>query len=166
MTVKLNSLIVPDTVIKNMESKIRESQQKMTETGFSLCRGINKNIIKIGYECEGDECGIRRFPFCRESMDEYLGFYHTHPTRTTMPSFPDLIEMYQDGLGCIGSVKEDKIKCYVRKSPNIDNIILQKIKHTQISVEKFQFGMPDFENIRKNSIKNLTDEHFNMVHVK
>lgn len=169
MSKKLNSFILPDDIIKKMNNKIRESQLKMVETGFSLCKEKDKDILKFGNECEGDRCRIKKpSQMCAEKKDEYQGLYHTHTIGTTRPSIADLYLMYEDGLGCIGSVKENRIKCFVRKSPDVDIDTIRKLESAYVFVKNLQYELPkeDFDKLHSAAIKHITNESFNVVDVK
>lgn len=115
MATLINSLILPDDIIKKMKAKIEETKIKKMETGFSLCKEIDKNSLKFGNECEGTECRIKRHLQRCKSEDIY-GLYHTHPLEKARPSMAE--------LGCIGSVKDNNIKCFIRKTPEMDQRIL------------------------------------------
>ena len=168
MSIKLNSLTITDELIKKMKSKIKESEINHTEIGFSLCKERNKNILKIGNECKGTRCSIERpLQICKEKKDEYQGFYHTHTLGTTKPSIADLYGMYIDGLGCIGSVKEDKIKCFVRKK-SVEFETIEKLEDAYYLFKRLRNELPkeEFDKMHDESIKHLTNENFNVVDVK
>lgn len=118
MVTMLNSFILPEDIVQKMKDKIAETRDKEIELGFSLCR-TKSNIIRTGDDCTGTECKLESLKECR--IGSYIGGYHTHPKGTTKPSITDLATAYNIGVECIGSVKEDDIKCIVR----IGNVILQ-----------------------------------------
>ena len=169
MSTQLNSFILPDEIVKKMKDKIRESRLKMREEGFSLCRSQNNNILKIGNECEGTKCKIERpSQTCKEKEDEYKGLFHTHPSGNINPSIDDLYGMYRDGLGCIGSPKGDKIKCFIRKDPKIDINILGRLQHAYDPLATVYHKLPkeDFDRLYDAVIGYLTNENFNATDVK
>lgn len=163
----LNSFIVPDDIVRKMKDKIRESQFKMVETGFSLCKEKDGNILKLGNECEGTKCRIERpIERCRGKEDEYKGLYHTHPSGDINPSIDDLYGMYKDGLGCIGS--PNKIRCFIRKDPKIDINTLVKLQRAYLPLATVYHQLPkeDFEKLYDAIIKYLTNENFKVVNME
>ena len=144
MTIKLNSFTLPNDVIRKMEDKLRESEKTGIEYGFNLCRKPGSDIIIDRTHCAGDECSIRLKRTCGRLDEILVGDYHIHPLMCANPSFQDMITTYETGLGCIGSVEDNEIKCFVRKGevpdptviPNIRNIIETYEK----PLEKMTFG--------------------------
>lgn len=118
MPKKLNSFILPDEVIKEMRIKLRESLLKEIELGFSLCRGQNSGILKVGEQCTGGECSVD-IPSTCKGNDIYVGAYHTHLHESSRPSSRDIPIIYDRGFACIGGFEryKEEIKCYTRTAP-------------------------------------------------
>ena len=163
MPTRLNSVILPDDIIKKMKDKLEETRIKKIETGFSLCKEIDKNVLKFGNECEGTECRITR-PFQRcKGTDWYEGLYHTHPIEEARPSTADLYGLYLDGLGCIGSAKNNNIKCFIRKTSEMDERILGvlEFEHYQMGLRAKEITDKEYED----RLKFLADKCFKKVDV-
>lgn len=162
MSRKLNSFILSDNIIKKMNDKIEETKIKNIEIGFSLCKEKTKDILKIGNECIGTQCVIQRPPQRCKEKDEYQGLFHTHPSGEISPSLGDIINIYEDGIGCIGSPRENKIKCVVRKGPKEENIL----REFHIARIRFEImGVGTVEEYEK-TIHELSNKYFNEIEVK
>ena len=127
MTKKLNSFILPNDVIEKMKDKIRESEHTGKEHGFILCKKYNSDVLIDRAHCAGNECSIKIKRICRHDED-LIGDYHTHPGMSANPSLRDMITQYDIGLGCIGSVEDNEIKCFVRKDKMPDKSVIPSIK--------------------------------------
>ncbi len=129
MSVKLNSFILPDNIIKKMEEQIEKTRNTKIEQGFNLCEH-NGNIIEKD-ECTGDTCEIRIKSECsNQDITPKVGDFHTHPRGGSKMSLADLKNACHHDLKCIGSI-DNSIICFVKKnvpypegcSIEIDNII-------------------------------------------
>ena len=98
MSKKLNSFILPDKVIKEMRIKLREGLLNEIELGFSICKGQNSNILKVGEQCTGGECSISTPSTC-EGNDIYVGAYHTHPNESSRKSASVICSLYSRQQG-------------------------------------------------------------------
>lgn len=165
MVTKLNSYVLPGDVITKMILKIEETKQKNIELGFGLCRMKYVNTLKPGNDCSGDKCSITQMPECPTGL--YVGGYHTHPEGTAEPSIADLKNAYVNDVECVGSVKENFIRCFVRignRKPQDEKDIISKFKE----IEK---PLPETLNTEQYKIwKNARDEiwtkHFRTVDVE
>lgn len=146
-----------------MRDKLEDTRINKVETGFSLCRRKDNNIIRFGNECEGTECRIRRPSQRCKGDDIYEGLYHTHPHEKARPSTADLHNIYKDGLGCIGSVIDNDIRCLIRKSPEMSIKVLGTLAFEHLWA-KFRAKETDEEFDIK--IKNLADKYFREVVIK
>lgn len=63
--------------------------------------------------CIGTNCDVSRKAECKRE-EICKGGYHTHPSDSE-PSMNDLVGGLARGIECIGGVKDNKIKCYVKK---------------------------------------------------
>ena len=132
MTIKLNSYSLPEDVVTKMRLKIEETRQKKIELGFGLCRMKYVNTLKSGYECIGNECSMLPIQECLTGT--YVGGYHTHPSGTAEPSIADLRNAYVHDVECVGSVKEDAIKCFIRagyRNPQDEKDIISTVKEVE-----------------------------------
>lgn len=132
MTIKLNSYSLPEDVVEKMRLKIEETRQKKIELGFGLCRMKYVNTLKPGSECSGDECSLLPIQECPTGT--YVGGYHTHPVGSVEPSIADLRNAYIHDVECVGSAKEDNIKCFVRtgyRNPQDEKAIISSLKEIE-----------------------------------
>lgn len=131
MVVKLNSYLLPNILIDKMKTKIEETKNKKIELGFDLCR-TKTNILIAGDECTGTECVIEHKPKCIAGL--HIGGYHTHPKGGSGPSIADLIGAYRNDVECVGSARDNDIKCYVRigrKKPEDEQRIVMASKEIE-----------------------------------
>jgi hypothetical protein len=145
MVTKLNSYVLPENVVEKMRAKIIETKEKNIELGFGLCRLKFINTLRTGNECTGDECSMEQVPECSTGL--YVGGYHTHPRGPANPSITDLRGAYVNDVECIGSVKENAIRCFVRIGPRVpmyEKDIVAAVKDIEeplvgaVSKEKYQ----------------------------
>lgn len=164
MVTKLNSYVLPENVVEKMRAKIIETKEKNIELGFGLCRLKFINTLKTGSECTGDKCSIEQVPECPTGL--YVGGYHTHPRGTANPSIADLRNAYVNDVECVGSVKEDAIRCFVRigpREPIYEKNIVTALKDIEqplaetISKEEYQ----KWENARNE----ILNKHFDTVDI-
>ena len=165
MVIKLNSYILPENIVDKMKTKIEETREKKIELGFGLCRMRNTNIIRPGKDCTGTECALTQIKECPSGL--YIGGYHTHPRTGTKPSIADLAVAYYDDVGCIGSVKENDIKCIVRTGPIIQQG-KQEINDALENIEELLPAVVSKEEFQKwdNTRDDLINKYFKVVEVK
>ncbi len=118
----LNSLVIPDDIIKEMEKTLKESRKRQIELGFALCKMLDNDILKIGEQCIGGEISVCLPERCKDKDDVYVGAYHTHFNESSRPSGQDIPIIYKRGLACIGGISENKLRmeeinCYLRNVP-------------------------------------------------
>lgn len=138
MSKQVNSFILPDSIIKDMKDKIKETKKLKSELGFALCtnkdnrqnindqqningqqnindqQNVNNQIIAKGEECIGTKCSIKTGQ-CKENQT-YLGNYHTHPRSHPTMSITDMVTGCSEQIECIGSVPFNSIRCFTRKT--------------------------------------------------
>lgn len=165
MTTKLNSYILPENVIEKMKVKIAETKEKNIELGFGLCRLKFVNTLTPGSECVGNDCSIVQWPTCPVGL--YVGGYHTHPTGGVQPSIADLRNAYINDIECVGSAKENAIRCFVRSGPR-ESIDEKKITAIFEEVEKPLPGVLSKEEYERwaNARNDILDKHFKTVDVE
>lgn len=165
MVTMLNSFIIPNDTVNNMKTKIEETKEKKIELGFGLCKIGRSNIIRPGGDCTGTECALTEPRKC--GIGYYIGGYHTHPRTGTKPSISDMAVAYDQGIECIGSVRENDIKCIVRKGITVPsaraeiNSALKNIEEVLppiVTKEELQ----RWENVREG----LINKYFNTIDVK
>lgn len=130
MSTKLNSFILPDSVIQKMKRNVEDSRIKDIEVGFNLC-AENGNLHDEN-PCVGIECAVDIPKGC--TRGKYVGLFHTHPHNSSEPSIQDIANAYQIGINCIGSTEEKNIKCYIRKDTihtrkDLENIIAALVRY-------------------------------------
>ncbi len=150
MSTKLNSFILPDILIKKMKDTVIHSRTKDIEIGFNLCTE-NGNLHDEN-PCEGIECAVDIHKGCKKG--EYVGLFHTHVSASSKPSIRDIVNTYQAGIGCIGSVEEKSIKCYIRKDKaskreGLENIVAAMIRYENPLLSSEIPPEEDIENYRK-----------------
>lgn len=164
MTIKLNSYSLPEDTIIKMRQKIEETRQKQVELGFGLCRMKNINTLRPGLDCTGNECSIEQWPECRTGV--YVGGFHTHPDEVAEPSIADLRNAYINDVECVGSPKENAIRCFVRKgirkSDEEKNITSIDNEFKSISGNLTQEQYINWKNARDE----IWSKHFDTVIVK
>lgn len=113
MSTKLDPYILPDSIINTMREMIRETKTDELERQFDLCAQSN-NILLETNRCTGNTCSVRSRKVC--DVGQFIGTYHTHPFPfSEKPSSGDLLNIQHEGVGCIGSAKTDRIRCYKYK---------------------------------------------------
>ncbi len=165
MITKLNSYALQEDVVEKMKLKIEETRQKKIELGFGLCSMKFVNILKPGIECSGDECSIIRVPGCPTGT--YVGGYHTHPEGPAEPSIADLKTAYVNDVECVGSAKEDTIRCFVRigqRKKQDEKTIISKLKEVAESLPKTI--RKEQYDIWKNARDEILTKYFQAVDVK
>lgn len=189
MQVNINSNILTENTIKNMEELIKKSKETGKEHGSVLCQEKDKKELNIGEECIGRACTVN-IPMTCKKDDIIKGDYHTHPTATAYPAILDLASSYFYGIGCIGSVIDNKIKCYSRLNSQslntynkIDNIhknveIPVKEQNKKVKDSMIKYGHASSEHrkeikkynemfeIWKKERDKILDEHFKIINVK
>lgn len=169
MPTKLNSFILPDNVVQKMKRSVEYSRIKDVEVGFNLCTN-NRQQLHDEKLCEGTECSVDIPKACNEG--EHVGLFHTHPHSSSKPSIRDIANAYQFGIGCVGSVEENNIKCYVRKDKTpkregLENIIAAMIRYESPLLLSNIPPEEDIENYRKwlKARKNLSEHYLHTVDV-
>ena len=165
MVIKLNSYNLPEEVVTKMRLKIEETRQKKIELGFGLCRMKYVNTLKPGIECSGNECSLLQMPECQTGL--YVGGYHTHPVGTAEPSIADLRNAYINDVECVGSVKEDAIRCFVRignRKPQEEKDIISRLKDVEESLPETT-GIEQYQTW-KNARDDIWTKHFQTVDIK
>lgn len=165
MATTLNSYVLPDHIIKKMREKIEESREKKIELGFGLCRLSHVSSLRVGDECVGDVCTLKRIASC--PIGTYVGGYHTHPRATAEPSIADLKSAYIRDVECVGSVKEDAIKCYVR----IGHRKTDNERHIIKAEEEIEKPLPKWlsqkeYDIWKRTRDEILNKHFKQIDVR
>ncbi len=94
-----------------MREMISETKKDKKEREFDFCNSPHNNVLSHTNECTGTECEVSSRRICVEG--EFVGTYHTHPYPfSEQPSTGDLFNILHEGMGCIGSAKNNRIKCY------------------------------------------------------
>lgn len=110
MTKKLNSFALKDSTIKKMKEMIKETKKDKKEREFDFCKYQN-DVLEHKNECTGNECFVASRRICTKG--EFVGTFHTHPQPfSEQPSTSDLFNIMSNDMGCIGSAKTNRIKCY------------------------------------------------------
>jgi len=170
MSVKLNSFILPDNIIKKMEEQIEKTRNTKIEHGLNLCKH-NGNIIYKD-ECTGDTCEIRIKSECsNQDITPKVGDFHTHPRGSPKMSLADLKNACHHDFKCIGSI-DNSIICFAKKSVpypegcsiEVENIIIgtEEISR-ETSMLKRERSMLDtlknIPNVDMNKYRELYNEH-------
>lgn len=109
---KLNSFTLKNMTIEKMKEMINETKKDKKERQFDFCNCPRNNVLFHANECTGNECEVGSRQICVEG--EFVGSYHTHPQPfSEQPSTGDLFNIMRDSMGCIGSAKTNRIKCYI-----------------------------------------------------
>jgi hypothetical protein len=144
---KLDSYILSDDTINLLKAVLERTKKEKKELGCDLCADINTKEIKTGKICVGTTCEVEFEGECKEG-EILVGNYHTHPFKSikSKPSLDDLAIGLKYGIMCMGSVSENNIKCYVKKSisPKKDSSIMIKV----------------LELLRKRDERSLTEKDF------
>lgn len=114
MSVKLNSFVLSDNIIKKMDIQLDKTRDIGIEYGFNLCKD-NDNIV-VKDECTGTTCEIKIMRECsNQEITPKVGDYHTHPRGTSEMSIMDMKRACLFDFKCIGTVTDNSIKCFIRK---------------------------------------------------
>lgn len=137
---KLNSFILPNNIIQKMKDKIQEAKIKDIEIGFNLCSDNNQlhdESLRTATEYE-----LRMPDTC--SKGRKVGSFHTH-VESTDPSITDIYSIYKSGMQCIGSTREKKIRCYIRKdkTPRQEDIEIIRSNMTKFEEPLFTLVNPE-----------------------
>lgn len=151
MPIKLNSFVLPDSTINEMENLSRKAHIAQNERGFNLCIDENNKIIRPGEVCEGEKCSMEISEFRCNKNEKIVGIFHTH-RKSSNPSMPDLAVGYLVGTNCIGSPED--IKCFTRKK-DFDAIAYADIKNVESKEEEVKFHYSRYKN-REMSTKEYT----------
>lgn len=109
--------------IDEMIKIFHKSSNEGVEYASNLCVDPSKNLnIHLQDTCSGTECEAKITSVCKKDF-VLIGDYHTHVTEDgeDIPSILDLKLMYEHKypVECIGSTKNNTIKCYTRKDMKI-----------------------------------------------
>lgn len=172
MTTKLNSFILPDSVIQKMKKNVEYSRFENIEFGFNLCSDNQKDqkILHDEKPCLGNECSVDIPKGCEKG--EHVGIFHTHASSSSKPSIRDILNAYKLSINCIGSTEEDSIKCYVRKDNTYkieerDNIIAAMTIYESPLLSSNIPPEKDIENYRRwtKARKELTEHYLSTIEV-
>lgn len=142
MPVNIDSFILPDNIIKEMKTKIKETKKSKLEIGFALCKNQNSDIIVKGTECIGTKCSVKEGT-CHHPDQAYIGNFHTHPRTHPTMSIYDMVSGCMTNIECIGSVPFNSISCFSRKTDKNqcnENIVPFKVIEDQLSERKENIG--------------------------
>lgn len=169
MSTKLNSFILPDSVIQKMKDNVNYSRFENIEFGFNLCSD-NQKQLHHEKPCLGNECSVDIPKGCDKG--EHVGIFHTHASSSSKPSILDILNAYKLSINCIGSTEEKDIKCYVRKDKTYkieerDNIIAAIATYESPLLSSNIPPEDDMENYRRwtKARKELTQHYLNRVDV-
>ncbi len=117
MSVKLSFYKLPDKSIKIMKDLLDISRKKKVETGVDLCANMKDELVTRNI-CVGEKCSVERTKSC-EKNEFLIGGYHTHISPfSSKLSLSDSVMALKYGIECIGTVRENSIKCYIIKENN------------------------------------------------
>lgn len=165
MPKKLDSFFLMDNTINLMKSLLDDTKRTGLEHGFDLCVNQRERILKAENFCVGDKCEVRRPQECKKG-EILAGGFHTHPSPfTSRPSLDDLRIGLQLGIECIGTIKDNSIKCYVKKEKipfreesnviqKIDKLIKKRDEKT-LTQEDFKEFMRLEDNLKKKCFKTI-----------
>lgn len=115
MVTKLNSFILKGETINLMKDLLERTSKTGLEHGFDMCSNQKTQKITGRNTCIGTNYEVSTKEECRRK-EIYEGVYHTHPIPFgSEPSMNDLVLGLVRGINCIGAVKDNTIKCYVKK---------------------------------------------------
>ena len=159
MSKKLDSFFLFDNTINLMKSVLDDTKRTGLEHAFDLCINERERILKAENFCIGERCEVRPFQECKKG-EVLVGGFHTHPSPfSPRPSLDDLSTGLQFGIECIATVKENSIKCYVKKE-NIpfreESVVMTKINDFVKKRDEKSLTKEDFRKYMKleDSIKN------------
>jgi len=141
----------------------------MEEQGFNLCS--DNGTLVDSDQSSGDLSNVYVNRKCsNEKQTPKVGDYHTHPMGTHDMSSEDMLGACTQHLKCIGSTKDDTIRCFVRKSDkraeqctqdtkrifDESGIIEQnaKILNRELEKIKIEFNAPGIDTIKYNNKHN------------
>lgn len=114
----INSYILPNDVLKEMDDLIKYTHDTGKEHGMSLCADKDNHRVSVGHKSVGTESGISISERCRKKNEKYIGSFHTHPDDSeAAASAQDLFSSCLDisNLDCVGKNKYGEIVCYEKK---------------------------------------------------
>ena len=125
MTIKLNSIILPDNITNKMKALLEKTKNSRLEHGFDVCCDKNNDLV-IRNECRGTLCSIDLPQLC-EKEERLVGDFHTHPRGPSIMSDTDMYDACGLDFSCVGSsfFGQDRITCLIRK-PDVNTIDCQK----------------------------------------
>jgi len=135
---KLGYHILPNNIIERMKKLTRRSKEIGKEIGFKLCTEYLNPYISTGMTCMGTDNCIKTLDKKRQGCPKgkyLIGDFHTHPGNDEANmSAADASRAYVYGIECIGVDKE--INCYIRKSEDINDKILDKFLFFNKRIQK------------------------------
>jgi len=162
MPIKLNSFILPDSIIKKMKDKIEDARIKDVEVGFNLC--AEDNELYDESHCVGTECEIEMPEKC--SRGTKVGIFHTH-SESLQPSMSDIAHAYKFGMNCIGTVETKKIRCHIRKDKTHNEKDRESIISNIVRFEDPLSYREDLESYRRwiRARNILQDKYLNFIDI-
>lgn len=133
MSIKIDSITIPDIIINKMKDQLEKTRISGIEHGFNICRD-NGNIIDKD-ECTGTYCQIKMKGECEGNIKK-IGDYHTHPRGSNLMSINDLYVACLYDFKCIGSVRDNEIKCFVKKPISYPKNCLNEAKDIILERER------------------------------
>lgn len=167
---KIGIYTIKKQQLKEMIKIFHKSSNEGIEYVSNLCVNPSKNLnVNLQDTCSGTECEAIITSVCKKDF-VLIGDYHTHVTDDSedIPSIIDLKSMYEHKypVECIGSTKNNTIKCYTRKDMKIKSDLFFirlwiDILKAIIKLTELDKTMP--ENFLENSIfevRNILKKHF------
>ena len=147
MPKKLDSFFLFDNTINLMKSVLDDTRRTGLEHAFDLCINKRERILKAENFCVGERCEVHPLQECKKE-EILVGGFHTHPSPfSSRPSLDDLGTGLQFGIECIATVKDNSIKCYVKK----ENIPFREESEAMTRINEFT---------KKRDEKSLTKDDF------
>lgn len=130
--------ILLDETIEAMDKTSRLAGDK--EEGFALCERDGQ--IFVGTGCKGDNCSVEPLKrACKDSVD--VGFFHTHPLRSSDPSIEDLLGAMNHylrgltiGFDCRAGDNDNYIRCSIVKDDDIKTQVVTLLETYEEASEK------------------------------
>lgn len=124
-----------------MKEQLEESRKSKLELGFVMCANKD-NIIEAKNITKGSERIVTVKYRCPTGFKS-IGTYHIHPNEISRASPEDLLNSCGPNIiaSCIGGVKDNKIKCYIRKKR--DSLIDCTKKFNELTSLKLELKLRD-----------------------
>ena len=167
---KIGIYTIEKSQIDEMIKIFHESSDKGIEYVSNLCVNPSKNLnLYVHDTCHGTECEAKIISVCKKGF-VLIGDYHTHVTEDgeDIPSILDLKLMYEHKypVECIGSTKNNTIKCYTRKDMKIKSnlfFIRLWIDTLEAIIKLTELDKTRPENFLEDSnfeVRNILKKHF------